>query len=75
MSHWGTHLKSAAKYRSAIPAMSAPRNPLDSGDWRELAQAARAYAPAFAIAMAVIAVPLALLYLTPPGAGPVRAQA
>jgi len=45
--------------------MSAPRNPLDSGDWRELAQAARAYAPAFAIAMAVIAVPLALLYLTP----------
>ncbi|HEX4028384.1 MAG TPA: PBP1A family penicillin-binding protein [Rhizomicrobium sp.] len=45
--------------------MSAPRNPLDSGDWRELAQAARAYAPAFAIAMAVIAIPLALLYLTP----------
>jgi penicillin-binding protein 1A len=45
--------------------MSAPRYPLDSGDWRKLAQAARAYAPAFAIAMAVIAVPLALLYLTP----------
>jgi len=45
--------------------MSALRNPLDSGDWRKLAQAARAYAPAFAIAMAVIAVPLALLYLTP----------
>src|SRR5215469_2735444 len=45
--------------------MSALRTPLDSGDWRKLAQAARAYAPAFAIAMAVIAVPLALLYLTP----------
>ncbi|HEX4270542.1 MAG TPA: transglycosylase domain-containing protein, partial [Rhizomicrobium sp.] len=45
--------------------MSAPHNPEDSSDWQELAQAARRFAPAFAIAMAVIAVPLALLYLTP----------
>ena len=45
--------------------MSAPRNPIGSGDWRELAQTAQACAPAFAIVMAVIAMPLALLYLTP----------
>jgi penicillin-binding protein 1A len=44
--------------------MSAPHNPDDS-DWRELFQSLRGYAPYFAIAMAVIAVPLALLYLTP----------
>src|ERR1700749_2590584 len=45
--------------------MSAPQNPMDSGDWRRLVEPAKAYAPYFAIAMAVIAVPLALLYLTP----------
>ncbi len=45
--------------------MSAPQNSGNNGDWRELAQAAKAYAPVFAIVMAVIAVPLALLYLTP----------
>src|ERR1700733_1400481 len=44
--------------------MSAPENP-DRGDGRELAQIARRFAPIFAIVMAVIAVPLALLYLTP----------
>src|SRR5471032_1263941 len=37
----------------------------NSDDLRRLAKAAEPYAPAFAIAMAVIAVPLALLYLTP----------
>jgi penicillin-binding protein 1A len=36
-----------------------------SDDLRQLAKAAEPYAPAFAITMAVIAVPLALLYLTP----------
>jgi len=41
------------------------RNPPDSGELRRLARAAEPYAPAFAIAMAIIAVPLALLYLTP----------
>jgi penicillin-binding protein 1A len=45
--------------------MSAPDNPGGSGDWRELVQAAKGYAPVIAIVMAVIAVPLALLYLTP----------
>jgi len=45
--------------------MSAPQNSGNDGDWRALAHAARNYAPWFAIAMAVIAVPLALLYLTP----------
>jgi len=45
--------------------MSAPQNSGNNGDWRDLAQAAKAYAPVFAIVMAVIAVPLALLYLTP----------
>src|SRR6201996_518952 len=45
--------------------MPAPQNPMDSGDWRRLVEPAKAYAPWFAIAMAVIAVPLALLYLTP----------
>ena len=37
----------------------------DSDDLRRLAKAAERYAPAFAIVMALIAVPLALLYLTP----------
>jgi penicillin-binding protein 1A len=41
------------------------QNPLNNGEWRRLARVAEPYAPAFAIAMAVIAVPLALLYLTP----------
>jgi penicillin-binding protein 1A len=42
------------------------RPPLpESGDWRRLAQVAKPYAPTFAIVMAAIAVPLALLYLTP----------
>src|SRR5476649_2284895 len=42
------------------------RPPLpESGDWRRLAQAAEPYVPTFAIVMAAIAVPLALLYLTP----------
>jgi penicillin-binding protein 1A len=41
------------------------QDPEDNRDWRKLAQAAEPYAPAFAITMAVIAVPLALLYLTP----------
>ncbi|HEX4177235.1 MAG TPA: transglycosylase domain-containing protein, partial [Rhizomicrobium sp.] len=45
--------------------MPTPQNPEDSGDWQKLVETARGYAPAFAIAMAVIAVPLALLYLTP----------
>jgi len=46
--------------------MSAPQNPRDDGDdWRRLVRAAEGYVPYFAIAMAVIAVPLALLYLTP----------
>ncbi|HWM61845.1 MAG TPA: PBP1A family penicillin-binding protein [Rhizomicrobium sp.] len=36
-----------------------------SDDLRQLAKAAEPYAPAFAITMAMIAVPLALLYLTP----------
>src|SRR6201995_418622 len=45
--------------------MPAPQNPMDSGDWRRLVEPAKAYAPWFAIAMAIIAVPLALLYLTP----------
>ncbi len=44
--------------------MPAPRIP-DVGDWRQWARAAEPYARPFAIAMAVIAVPLALLYLTP----------
>src|SRR5579871_6764929 len=45
--------------------MSAPQTSGNHGDWRDLVEAAKGYAPAFAIAMAVIAVPLALLYLTP----------
>jgi penicillin-binding protein 1A len=45
--------------------MPAPRNPLDGVNWRELAQTADRFAPAFASAMAIMAVPLALLYLTP----------
>src|ERR1700685_3767654 len=45
--------------------MSAPQNSANNGDWRELVEAARGYTPYFAIAMAVIAVPLALLYLPP----------
>ena len=59
------HLEIRRKYRSAIFSMSAPQNPFDSGDWRKLVEFARSYAQVFAIAMAVIAVPLALLYLTP----------
>ena len=39
--------------------------PLNGIAWRRLLEAARPYSPAFAIAMAVIAVPLALLYLVP----------
>ncbi len=39
--------------------------PWDSEDWRRLAKAAEPYGPAFAIVMAIIAVPLSLLYLTP----------
>jgi penicillin-binding protein 1A len=46
--------------------MSAPHIPPESGDWRKLAQS---FAPGFAIAMAVIVVPLAILYLTPPVLG------
>jgi penicillin-binding protein 1A len=38
---------------------------MDSGDWRRLVEPARAYAPYFVIAIALIVVPLALLYLTP----------
>lgn len=45
--------------------MSKRQDPPNNGDWRRLAQAAEPYVPAFAIAMAAIAVPLALLYLTP----------
>jgi penicillin-binding protein 1A len=45
--------------------MPVPDSPDEDRDWRKLAKAGNAYAPAFAIAMAVIAVPLALLYLTP----------
>jgi len=45
--------------------MSERQNPLDSGEWRRLARMGEPFAPAFAIAMAAIAVPLALLYLTP----------
>jgi penicillin-binding protein 1A len=37
----------------------------DNDDLRRLAKAAEPYGPAFAIVMALIAVPLALLYLTP----------
>jgi len=45
--------------------MSERQNLWNSGDWRRLVQAAQPYGPAFAIAMALIAVPMALLYLTP----------
>ncbi|HKY19105.1 MAG TPA: PBP1A family penicillin-binding protein [Rhizomicrobium sp.] len=38
---------------------------LDIGEWRRLARLGQPYAPAFAITMAAIAVPLALIYLTP----------
>ena len=66
MSPGGPHLESAAKIGQQSQPMSAPRYPLGGGDWQEMAQkTARTYAPAFAIAMAIIAVPLALLYLTP----------
>jgi penicillin-binding protein 1A len=41
------------------------RDRLTSEDLRKAARLARPFAPAFAIAMAVIAIPLALLYLTP----------
>jgi penicillin-binding protein 1A len=40
-------------------------DPSPSNGWRQLAKAGEPYAPAFAIVMALIAVPLALLYLTP----------
>ena len=39
--------------------------PLNGIAWRRLLEATRPYSPAFAIAMAAIAAPLALLYLTP----------
>jgi len=42
--------------------MSAPQDP---SDWRDWARVAEPYARPFAIAMAIIAVPLSLLYLTP----------
>ncbi len=42
--------------------MSAPQDP---SDWRDWARVAEPYARPFAITMAIIAVPLALLYLTP----------
>ncbi|HKU54855.1 MAG TPA: biosynthetic peptidoglycan transglycosylase, partial [Rhizomicrobium sp.] len=45
------------------PAML--ERPLNGIAWRRLLEATRPYAPAFAIAMAAIAAPLALLYLTP----------
>ena len=45
--------------------MSDWQNRLNSEDLRKAAQVADRYAPAFAVAMAVIAVPLALLYLVP----------
>src|SRR3954466_2596052 len=49
--------------------MSAPHDQRpesrNSGDWRDWARKAEPYARPFAIAMAVIAVPLALLYMTP----------
>jgi penicillin-binding protein 1A len=45
--------------------MSEHQNLWNSGDWRRLVQAAQPYGPAFAIAMALIAMPMALLYLTP----------
>ena len=41
------------------------QNLWDSEDWQRLVRAAQPYGPLFAIVMAVIAVPLALLYLTP----------
>ena len=42
-----------------------PPNLLNGIAWRRLLEMARPYSPAFAITMAVIAAPLALLYLTP----------
>jgi penicillin-binding protein 1A len=53
--------------------MAAPEDPSEdpwpkswnSGDWHEWAKAAEPFAKPFAIAMAVVAVPLAMLYLTP----------
>ena len=42
------------------------RSLLDRADWRQAAQAARPYAPGVAIAAAVCAAPLLLLYLIPP---------
>jgi penicillin-binding protein 1A len=42
--------------------MSAPQDP---SDWRDWARVAEPYARPFAITMAIITVPLALLYLTP----------
>src|SRR6201996_1061744 len=65
MSHAWPHLESAANFGQQSAPMPTPQNPEDGGDWQKLVETARGYAPAFAIAMAVIAVPLALLYLTP----------
>src|SRR3569833_4490494 len=61
----GGHLPASCnrrKYQSAIPAMSAPQDPRD---WRAWARVAAPYARPFSITMAIIAVPLSLLYLTP----------
>src|SRR3954466_15504021 len=46
--------------------MSAPQDP---HEWRDWARVAEPYARPFAIAMAIITVPLSLLYLTPPVLG------
>ena len=46
--------------------MSDWRSLLNRADWRQAAQAARPYAPGVAIAAAVFAAPLLLLYLIPP---------
>ena len=45
--------------------MSDPRNPLANGDLRKVTQITDRYAPLFAVVMAVIAAPLALIYFTP----------
>jgi penicillin-binding protein 1A len=42
------------------------RSLLDRADWRQAAQTARPYAPGMAIAAAIFAAPLLLLYLIPP---------
>jgi penicillin-binding protein 1A len=45
--------------------MSDPRNPLTNGDLRKVTQITDRYAPIFAILMAVIALPLVLIYFAP----------